>query len=455
MVTTSPKAVIQLPAGPRIPPTVQLMNWLGRPYPFLDDCVQRYGDLFTVRLGSLTPIVFCSNPAGNQAIFKAEPGRFDVGRTNGLLQPLVGTASILLLDGDRHQRQRQILMPPFHGERMRAYGTLIGDLTRQATADWSSQQPFAVRPVMQEISLRVILQAVFGLSQGEQYEELRLRVSRLLDMTGSPLSSSLLFIEWLQKDLGAWSPWGQFVHQRSQVDQILYREIGDRRTHLDPDRPDILTLLLLARDAEGNPMSDLELRDELMTLLLAGHETTASALAWALYWIHEHPSVRDALLTELDGVSLTEPMAIARLPYLSAVCQETLRIYPITPIAMPRLVLNEPFDLLGHAIPPETMVAPCIYLTHHREDLYPDAHQFRPERFLERQFSPYEFLPFGGGNRQCVGMAFALFEMKLVLATLLTQFSLTRVGDRPLYPTRRGVTLAPPSTLRMVATPRS
>ncbi|MEB3358246.1 MAG: cytochrome P450, partial [Synechococcales bacterium] len=251
-----------------------------------------------------------------------------------------------------------------------------------------------------------------------------------------------------------WSPWGKFVEQRSHVDQILYREIRDRRDHLDPDQPDILTLLLLARDAEGNPMGDVELRDELMTLLLAGHETTASALAWALYWIHEHPQVRESLLAELDGVSLEEPMAIARLPYLSAVCQETLRIYPIAPIAVPRMVVNQPFDLQGHAIPPETMIAPCIYLTHRREDLYANAHEFRPERFLERQFSPYEFLPFGGGNRQCVGMAFALFEMKLVLATLLAQYSLTRVGDRPLFPTRRGVTLAPPTALRMVATPR-
>ncbi|MEB3356822.1 MAG: cytochrome P450, partial [Synechococcales bacterium] len=203
MVTTSPEITAQLPPGPRLPATLQLLNWLGRPYPFLADCVQHYGDLFTVRLGGLTPIVFCSHPAANQAVFKAEPGRFSIGCNNSLLRPLVGSESILLLDGDRHQRQRQLLMPPFHGERMRAYGTLIGDLTRQITADWESQETFAVRPVMQEISLRVILQAVFGLSQGEQYDELRLRVSHLLDMTGSPLSSSLLFFRWLQKDLGA------------------------------------------------------------------------------------------------------------------------------------------------------------------------------------------------------------------------------------------------------------
>ena len=305
---------------------------------------------------------------------------------------------------------------------------------------------------MQEISLKVILKTVFGLSNGAQYDTLCQLMSSLLDMTGSPLSSSLLFMQSLQKDLGAWSPWGKFLREKAKVDDLLHTEIRQRQAHPEPDGQDILSLLLSVTDEDGHPMTDVELRDELITLLLAGHETTASALTWALYWIHRFPSVRDALKAEVHGADLTDGMAIARLPYLDAVCQETLRIYPIAPITFPRLVREQPFDLMGYTIPPETMVAPCIYLTHRRPDVYPDPAQFKPERFLNHQFSPYEFLPFGGGNRRCIGMAFALFEMKLVLATLLQRFDLQLVGDRPPKPTRRGVTIAPARSLKMKAT---
>ncbi len=452
MTLVSPSLRDGLPAGPNLSPTLQLVNWIVRPFPFLDGCAQQYGDVFTVQFNSFCPMVFCSHPEGIQDIFKASPEHVASGQVNGLLRPLVGNESILLLDGDRHQRQRQLLMPPFHGERMRAYGTLICDITRQVSASWVDGASFSVRPAMQDISLKVILRAVFGITDEEDHtEDLRELVSGLLDMTGSPLSSSLLFIRSLQKDWGAWSPWGRFLQKKSQVDAILYGEIHRRRNAPNPDGKDILSLLLAAQDESGNSMTDVELRDELMTLLLAGHETTASALSWALYWIHQLPSVYEALSTELMGVDLTDEMAIARLPYLNAVCQETLRIYPIAPIAFPRLVIDHPYTMMGYRIPPGTMMVPCIYLTHRRPDTYPDSHQFRPERFLDHSFSSYEFLPFGGGNRRCVGMAFALFEMKLVLATLITRFKLKVVGDRHPKPTRRGVTIAPPRSLKIRA----
>jgi cytochrome P450 len=455
MVNASPKPVsTPLLEGPSAPPIIQLFNWLTRPYPFLDDCAQRYGEIFLLRLSQTLPLVFFSNPEAIQIVFKADPNCFLVGNSNCILRPLVGDQSLLLLDGDRHQRQRQLLMPPFHGERMRAYGGLMQDITRQVTAPWAIAQPFSVRPFMQEISLRIILQAVFGIHQGKQYEQLRQLTSRLLDMTGSPLSSSLLFLDTLQRDWGAWSPWGQFVRLRAQVDELLYQEIHDRRDSFDPSREDILTLLLSARDEDGQPMTDDELRDELMTLLLAGHETTASALTWALYWIHQHPDVEDRLRAELKTIEPGDGLAIMRSPYLNAVCQETLRIYPIAPITFVRRVVNQPFELMGRVFPPDTLLAPCIYLTHHRPDLYPDSKQFQPQRFLDRQFSPYEFLPFGGSNRRCLGMAFAMYELKLVLATILSQFHLMLEGDRPLHPVRRGVTLAPPSSFKMVAVNR-
>lgn len=441
-----------LPPGPTSPPAVQLLNWIVRPYPFLDDCARRYGETFTLHLSGYDPLVFFSHPAAIQEILRADPSNFEIGATNGILQPLVGDHSLLLLDGDRHQRQRQLLMPPFHGERMRAYGDLMCAITCNVTQQWKLDTPFAVRPFMQDISLRVILRAVFGLDEGERYDQLRQIMSNLLDMTGSPLSSTLLFVRSLQKDWGAWSPWGRFVRLRSHIDEILYREIRERRHSLDPNRDDILTLLLLARDEAGQPMTDVELRDELMTLLLAGHETTASALTWALYWIHHLPSVHEALRTELDTVELGDLSSIARAPYLNAICQETLRIYPIAPIPFPRRVLHQPFTVMGREFPPMTLLVPCIYLTHRRADLYPNPTEFRPERFLERQYSPYEFLPFGGGNRLCLGMAFALYEMKLVLATMLSQFDLQLERDRPMKPVRRGVTLAPPATFKMVVT---
>lgn len=451
MTIASVQSTHALPDGPTQSPALQMLNWIFRPFPFLDDCAQRYGDMFTMRLNNVYEMVFCSHPDGIQSILKASPNRFISGQANTLLLPLVGHESILLLDGDRHQRQRQLLMPPFHGERMRAYGHLICEITRQVTASWADGAPFVVRPTMQDISLKVILKAVFGLNDGPQYETLHRLVGNVLDMTGSPLTSSLLFIEFLQKDWGAWSPWGKFLRKKAKLDHILYREIRQRRAQSVVEGSDILSLLLSATDVDGHPMTEVELRDELITLLMAGHETTASALAWALYWIHQCPSVCDTLKAELNEVDLADSMAIARLPYLDAICQETLRIYPIAPITFPRLVQDGPFDLMGYSIPPETMVAPCIYLTHRRSDIYTDPEQFRPERFLNHQFSPYEFLPFGGGTRRCIGMAFALFEMKLVLATLIQRFRLQLVGDHPPSPTRRGVTIAPGRSLKMQA----
>ena len=447
MVNLLTPSVSQLPPGPQQPPALQIFNWIRRPYPFLDDCAQQFGDVFTMRLGGLEPIVFCSDPDSIQAIFRAGPNRFTAGANNQILQVLVGDSSILLLDGDRHRRRRQLLMPPFHGERMRAYSAVIEQITRQVSRPWQANQPVTVRPAMQTISLRVILEAVFGLHEGDALEELADLTSALLDTTSSPLSSSLLFFPWLQRDLGAWSPWGKFLERRSRINAILYRQIEARRQAIAAGDlgSDILSLLLAARDEAGHPMSDGELRDELMTLLLAGHETTASSLAWALYWMHQNPNIVARLRDELQSCPPEAgTMELLKLPYLTAVCNEALRLYPVVPITFPRRAMDEPFEIKGHRLPVDSLVAPCIYLTHHDPVLYPEPKAFRPERFLERQFSASEFIPFGGGNRQCVGMAFALFEMKLVLATLLNRFDFTLVSSDALKPVRRGLTVSPP-----------
>lgn len=443
---------MKLPDGPTTPRFIQLLQWIANPLNYLETSAQRYGEIFTARWGNIRPYVLLSNPRAIQALLTADPRQFESGSGNYILQPIVGNNSIVLLDGERHQRQRQLLTPPFHGERMKAYGKLMCDLTEQIIGQQRSGEPFPVRSSMQEISLQVILNAVFGMNQGQRYQQLKDLFTSLLDAVSSPISSSLLFFKSLQVDLGAWSPWGHFLRRQQQIDQLLYAEIEERRAQPDPSRTDILTLLMSARDAEGQPMTDEELRDELMTLLFAGHETTASSLAWALYWIHHLPSVRDKLLKELDTLGgELDPNAVTKLPYLNAVCQETLRIYPVAMVIFPRIV-KSPFQLMGYKFEPGTVISPCVYLTHHREDIYPEPKRFRPERFLERQFSPYEYFPFGGSDRRCIGMAFAMYEMKLVLATILSHWELGLADNRSVRPVRRGVTLAPPSSLKMVVT---
>jgi cytochrome P450 len=265
----------------------------------------------------------------------------------------------------------------------------------------------------------------------------------MLDLFRSPLTSSFLFFRWLQRDLGPWSPWGYFRRQQQQLNELLFAEINQRREQPEVERTDILSLLMSARDEAGQPMTDVELRDELLALLFAGHETTATALTWSLYWVHHLSAVKEKLLKELDALGdFPEPVNMARLPYLTAVCFETLRIYPVGMLTFPRVV-QTPIELGGYQLEPGTQVVGCIYLTHQREDLYPQPKKFLPERFLERQFSPWEFLPFGGGSRRCVGEALAQFEMKLVLATILSRYQIALANQKPVTPQRRGVTLAP------------
>lgn len=443
---------MRLPIGPKKPPLIQTLEWIFRPLETLDDRSQRYGDTFRV-LGNQRPaLVYFSSPEALEAIFTAKPDQLSSAQGNQILKPLLGAASLILLEGKFHQRQKQLLMPPFHGDRMRAYGDLIISITEQVMGQWGPHQPFAVRPAMQEVSLRVILSAVFGLHDGPRYEQLRRVLVTMLDAFASPFGFMLLYYRFLQHDWGAWSPWGRFLRQKHQIDQLLYAEIRDRRAAPDTTRTDILALLMSARDESGQPLSDEELRDELLTLLFAGHETTASALAWALYWIAYLPEVKAKLLAELDGLPPhVDSGTIARLPYLTAICQETLRLYPIAINAFPRIV-QQPMELLGYDLEPGTILLPSIYLAHQRPQVYPEPKRFRPERFLERSFSPYEYLPFGGGDRRCIGSAFALFEMKLVLFTLLSQCELKLVPHRAVRPARRGLTIAPPSSLRMAVT---
>jgi cytochrome P450 len=305
-----------------------------------------------------------------------------------------------------------------------------------------------MRDYTQEISLRVILRTVFGLDEGENYDLLRQILIDWLELLNSPFNTSFIFFRLLQKDLGAWSPWGKFIRQRQMIHEILNAEITRRRNDPNTLGEDLLSLMISARDEEGELMSDAEIRDELMTMLFAGHETTANSLAWAFYWLHYSPEIEQKLIAELQSLNGNLDFnTILKLPYLNAVVSETLRIYPV--VVFVGRMLKEPFEIMGYTFAAGTSLLPSIYLTHHREDIYPESKKFKPERFLERQFSPYEYLPFGGGNRRCLGYAFALFEMKVVLATILSQVKLELRDRHLLKPARRGFTFTPEGGVKM------
>lgn len=405
----------QLPNPIAQPAWWQLVNWIADPLKFQGTYRQKYGDLFTMDLSGLGSFVLIGNPLMIQEIFNQDSKQFDVGRGNKIAEPFLGKHSLLLMDGSRHRRERKLLMPPFHGERLQTYAQQICHLAEQVASQWQVGQSFVMRSAMQKISLEVILQIVFGLSKGERYQQLSRLLTDWLNMLDSPLRSSLLFFKFLQQDWGEWSPWGRVKGRQRQIHSLLQAEIEERRTLGNEGRTDILSLLMAARDEQGQAMTDEELSDELLTMLFAGHETTATTLAWAFYQIHQVSDVREKLLQELNQLGAQpNPLAISQLPYLTAVCQETLRMYPVIPGLFTRIT-KAPITICGHKFEAETVLMPSIYLVHYREDLYPEPTQFRPERFLERQYSPSEYLPFGGGSRRCLGDQLALLEMKLVV----------------------------------------
>jgi unspecific monooxygenase len=367
------------------------------------------------------------------------------------VKPFLGEHSLLRTEGQNHRRQRQLLMPPFHGERMQAYGAQICSITEGVMSRLAQNKTFKARDAMLDISLEVIFQVVFGLQSGERCYKLKQVLTLWLDVISSPVGIASMLLPLLQKDLGVLTPWRDFQNLTKELNELLYAEIRERRQQNDPSGSDILTLLLSAKDFENVGMTDEELYDELLTLLAAGYETTTTAMTWMLYWVHSHPEIYNKLLEELDTLDdFPDPMAISRLPYLTAVCSETLRIYPLVALNVPHLV-REPIELMGYPLAPGTTVVACIYLTHRRQDLYPEPDRFKPERFLERQFSPYEYFPFGGGSRRCVGAALAQLEMKLVLATILLRYQLALSDNHIVRPQNRlSILLAPAGGVKMV-----
>ncbi|HBE16351.1 MAG TPA: cytochrome P450 [Cyanobacteria bacterium UBA11149] len=440
------------PNNLRISPFFQKIQWIFNPVGYMEKAAHQYPDLFTASIGGFADsFIFVQNPQALQQILTNDRKQFSApGNLNQILQPLVGNYSIFMLEGDSHKRERKLLMPSFHGDRIQTYGQLIDKITEQTINRLPSDRPFKALNLTQKITIQVIMEVIFGLYEGERCEQIIEKSRALLNFMNSPLTASLLFFRSLQKDLGMWSPWGYFLNLQKQLDNLLYTEICDRRQNPDPKRTDILSLLMSVKDEAGAGMTDRELRDELITFLFAGHDTTALAIAWGLYWIHRYPEVRQKLLNELDSLGDSpDPMTIFRLPYLTAVCNETLRIHSVAMLTFPRIA-EQSIELLGHKLDKGTIVTGCMYLIHQREDLYPEPKKFKPERFLERQFSPFEFIPFGGGVRRCMGEALAQLEMKLALATILSRYQLELAENKPVKPQRRGVVLAPKGGVKMI-----
>src|SRR5829696_1549895 len=390
-----------LPPGPRYPLALQTLGWIARPGPFMERCRDRYGDAFSLRMYNEGTWVMFSDPAAVKQVFTGDPKLLHSGEANGILRPIVGPSSVLLLDDRAHMTQRKLLLPPFHGERMKAYGALMAEAAEAEIATWPAGQVVATRPAMQRITLEIVMRAIFGVTDTSAMGRMRAALTAMLDWTTKPSRLVMLV---------AAGPKGipripQYRAVMRELDAVIAEAIERRRAAPDlAERDDVLSMLLGARQEDaGSPMTDAELRDELVTLLVAGHETTATALSWALERLARHPEAWARLRSGDE-------------PYLDVVIKETLRLRPVLPIVLRRL--KAPMEIGGWDLPAGVSAVPCIYLMHRRPDIYPDPLAFRPERFLEQPAGTYTWIPFGGGVRRCLGASFAQFEMAAVLRVL-------------------------------------
>ncbi len=417
-----------LPPGPGTPRALQTLRFLRDPIPLWEASAERFGETFTLRLHGPGDLVFISDPRSIKRLFAADrvntiaPGR------NLLLEPLLGSHSVLLAEDQDHMRRRKLMLPPFHGERMRAYEEVIAEAAIRQVEGWPVGERFALHPSMQALTLEVILRAVFGVEDDARRDELSENLVAILATTQSPRAVGLVIPR-----LRGLPPWRRTVARIQRTDELLAEEVRRRRG--DPDlaeREDILSMLVAARFEDGSAMDDRDVRDQLMTLLLAGHETTATSLAWAFDQLFHHPAAMERLREEASGDEDA---------WLDAVISETMRVRPVVPFTGRQL--REPATLGGHDLPDGAIVMAGIYLTHMRDDIYPQARSFRPERFLEGSPETYSWIPFGGGTRRCLGAAFALFEMKVALRAILRRAELRPADPAPERIVRRNVTLAP------------
>jgi cytochrome P450 len=417
-----------LPPGPSAPSLIQTIAWWNRPLAYLERQRDRFGKRFTIRLLGVPPFVMMSDPAEIKEIFTAPADVLHPGEGANILEPVVGKNSVILLDESAHLSQRKLMLPAFHGEKMERLSGLVAEVTEREVESWPRNTPIALHRRLQGLTLEVILRAVFGLDPGPRLEGIRTRLTEVLDIGAKPLS----LIPQLQRAPFGFGPWARFDRLMTETDALIYELIEERRS-AGEERDDVLSMLLDARHEDGSPMSDIELRDELMTLLVAGHETTASALAWAFERIARTPRVADRLAEEAASDDDS---------YVTATIHEALRRRPVIPNAAPRLV-KKPVTVGGWDYPPDILLVASAYLVQHDPEIYPDPYEFRPERFLDESPGTYTWIPFGGGRRRCLGASFAQLEMKLVLKAVFAQSTVRPVSDGMETPRRRAITISP------------
>jgi cytochrome P450 family 110 len=441
-----------LPPGPNLFAT---FDFIRNPFRFLDTCAHRYGDWFTVRVPGVAPFVFTSDPAAVREVFLSDADALHAGEANRPLGAFMGEQSSLFLDGAEHLRQRRLLLPAFHGEQVASHADAMRIAADNAIASWPIGQQFPIHPQMRAITFETIIRTVFGFADDESGTELRALLKKLFELYSSKLGT-LFSLPAMRIDAGAWSPWGRAVKMTRQIDSILYTEFARRRKEGIEGRADVLSMLLAARYETGQPLPDNVIRDEMYTLMLAGHETTAATMAWVINRLLTHPNVMERASAEtvsvLDGATL-DASHVGKLKYVEAVINETMRLDPVIPNF--GRTLTRPLKIAGRDLPAGVTIAPCIYLVHRRPELWPLPEQFNPDRFLETRQSRYTFFPFGGGSRRCLGAAFASYQMKIVIAEILSRVELKPVNGYEARAIRRGIAFAPSDGLPVIASNRS
>jgi cytochrome P450 len=427
--TTAPAPIKGLPPGPRMPRALQTAIWSRQAQWMLEQSRARFGDMFTVKIAHEGTWVMVSDPELVKQVFTGDPRVFHAGEGNAILRPILGDNSVLVLDEKPHIGQRRLLLPPFHGERMQGYGETMAAIAAREIESWPTGTPYKLRPRMQAITLEIILETVFGVHEKERMDPLRAALRDFLDLTTDPrllLPVVLIGPERIRRVPA-------FARRVDRVDELIHREIAERRLAEDlAEREDILSMLVAARHEDGSPMSDAEIRDELLTLLVAGHETTATALSWAMERLTRHPEKLERLRAEVLA---------GEEEYMTATIQETLRMRPVIVLVIRKL--TEPVEIGGYELPAGASVTPCIHLVHRNPAIYPEPDRFLPERFLETPPGTYTWIPFGGGVRRCLGAAFAQFEMAVVLKELVKRHQIRPANPQSERPFRRAITETP------------
>ncbi|MDJ0677867.1 MAG: cytochrome P450 [Calothrix sp. MO_167.B42] len=441
-------ATYKVPNGPKDYPCWQKLQWLTRQDGYLQDCFHKYGDVFTLKVGpDFASYVFIGSPQMVQELFAAGPQQVDSGveATNNPF--LLGEKSLVSLSGKRHRQQRKLLTPCLHEKNVKVYSQTIRELAESMARGWTIDQPIPIYQSLQAIFLDLGNEILLGSKDSQRSQKLRDLLLEIMNPKRPVLRAMSFYLPFLQ-----WGPvniWANLLREKQQIDDILYAEIREHRENPDPSQIDILSVMIASRYDTGEPMTDLELRDEVITLMAQSPEVAGTSLARAFYWILYYPQVYEKLLQELDSLGDNpDPQEIMKLPYLDAVYKEFMRIYPTAVLTFPRLV-KKTLQLGDYQFEPGTIILPSIHAIHHREDIYPQAKEFKPERFLGRDFAPYEYFPFGGGHRRCIGTMLAQLEMKLVLATILSRWHLALDSSMP-KPSYKGALLPSANKIRIV-----